>query len=771
MSKVEKIFLDKVDLKNQSTKMPYIIVDNFPKLGLLTSLRFLEWVNENPEGVISLPTGKTPEYFIKWTETILNRWGDKSIEKIRKDNGLVIDNKPNFKGLNFVQIDEFYPIDSNQHNSFYNYINKYYIDGFGIDPSKGLFIDCNSLPTVDQKPFIQIFPNHHVDLDLRFNEPTSNLEEDQKKTIMLVDQWCSKYEKTIMDKGGIGFFLGGIGPDGHIAFNVSGSDHNSKTRLMRTNFETQAAAATDLGGIEISRNRLVITIGLSTITSNKDATAIIIAAGESKAKVIQDALEKDQHINYPASALHKLKGSRFYLTKGSASNLEDVTQYFFNNFPWTNETKQSAIVNLIQKLNKFGKRLSDKDLKSDSITNLIPNISKDTVNTVLQSIKDKINKGISSIEGEVFYHTGPHHDDIMLGYLPYIIHLVRSPKNKHYFINMTSGFTSVSNLYLSKVLDKTLSLLELGQIQMINYPDFFQKGYLRKKDKDVYHYLDRIASNNKDGQERGLSHRIVRAFVEIKNVKSEKELVDKIKHIRKYLGECYDGEKNTNEVQQLKSMIREFEEELVWAHYGVQVKDVHHMRLGFYSGDIFTESPQRERDVEPILQQLKKLDPSIISVALDPEGSGPDTHYKVLQIIAEAVRLWGEEKDLSKVKFWGYRNVWYRFDCSEADIIVPVSLNSMAMLRDTFMNCYLSQKEASFPSYELDGPFCDLVQKIWVEQHQLMELVLGRDYWYQNDHPRLRATHGLLFIKEMNGEEFLNQARSLEKLIEGEIPI
>ena len=93
------------------------------------------------------------------------------------------------------------------------------------------------------------------------------------------------------------------------------------------------------------------------------------------------------------------------------------------------------------------------------------------------------------------------------------------------------------------------------------------------------------------------------------------------------------------------------------------------------------------------------------------------------------------------------------------------------MLKDTFMNCYLSQKEASFPSYELDGPFCDLVQKIWVEQHQLMELVLGRDYWYQNDHPRLRATHGLLFIKEMNFENFMNQARKLEQLIEGGLSV
>ena len=68
--------------------------------------------------------------------------------------------------------------------------------------------------------------------------------------------------------GGIGFFLGGIGPDGHIAFNVRGSDHFSTTRLTATNYETQAAAATDLGGIEVSRNRLVITIGLGTITLN-----------------------------------------------------------------------------------------------------------------------------------------------------------------------------------------------------------------------------------------------------------------------------------------------------------------------------------------------------------------------------------------------------------------------------------------------------------------------------------------------------------------------
>ncbi|HAS57059.1 MAG TPA: glucosamine-6-phosphate isomerase, partial [Algoriphagus sp.] len=75
-------------------------------------------------------------------------------------------------------------------------------------------------------------------------------------------------EQRIRDLGGIGFFLGGIGPDGHIAFNTRGSHIYSVTRLTETNFETQAVAAGDLGGIEVSANRLVITIGLDTIVYN-----------------------------------------------------------------------------------------------------------------------------------------------------------------------------------------------------------------------------------------------------------------------------------------------------------------------------------------------------------------------------------------------------------------------------------------------------------------------------------------------------------------------
>lgn len=763
-SQVENCFFKRSNLADPTTPIPHIVVNNVPDLGLLTALRFLEWTADNPQGVISLPTGKTPEYFIKWTQHILANWNNAKTEKLRKENGLVISKKPDLSQLRFVQIDEFYPIDPQQHNSMINYVQKFYVDGFGLDSKNSLLINCAEIPRPSGYLLSDIFPNFITDLSLRHREPKSDIEKRQKMAIFSVDQWCSEYENRIQELGGIGFFLGGIGPDGHIAFNVRGSDHNSTTRILETNFETQAASAADLGGIEISRNRLALTIGLSTITSNPDVTAIIFAAGEAKARIVKDSLESNPDINYPATVLQRVSGSRFYLTKGAAVLLDDMQ---ISPATWTPVHTERAVVQLCKKLNKFGHHLTLEDLTNDPVTAKIPNLNGATLDTVLDSLKGKIKKLASLPNNKTILHTAPHHDDILLGYSPLVTHLVRPAKNKNYFAIMTSGFTSVTNSYISSILKKSLELLQAGKIQMTEYQDYFKKGFQLKKGKDVYHYLDKVSAQNFDGQIRGLCHRIVRSVVSIYKIKSKKELAEKIGQILEYLSSCYDGEKNPPDIQRLKGMLREFEEELAWAHYGIRMEDIHHLRLGFYTGNIFSEIPERGRDVEPILNLIKQTNPDIITLALDPEGSGPDTHYKVLQAIAEAIRIWGKEKDLSDVRIWGYRNVWYRFDPAEANLMFPVSLNSMAVLRDTFMTCYLSQKEASFPSYELDGPFCDLTQKIWVEQHATMELALGKDFWYQNEHPHLRATHGLVFLKEMAVADFLSRARSLEESIEG----
>lgn len=766
-SNVEKCYIEKANIGDVTTKVPYISVENFPQLGMFTALRFLEWVAENPEGVISLPTGKTPEYFIRWTQYLLENWYNTKGEKIRQENGLEVDKKPDLSKLHFVQIDEFYPIRSTQKNSFYHYVNEYYIKGFGLDSERALLINSDEISLADGKHFFEIFPDSTVDLSLRYREAKSIKEKKQQQSIFLIDDWCVAYERKIREKGGIGFFLGGIGPDGHIAFNTRGSDHFSTTRLTKTNFETQAQAAGDLGGIEISKNRLVITIGLQSITYNKDAVALIFAAGEAKATVVKNALESVASVLYPATVLQQLPNSRFYITKSAGVKLNDSVEAYYRKGEWTQEKTERAVIDLCKKINKYGPKLELSDLRDDPYCSLIPNLSLDTVQEVINGVEAKITKGLKAEKNQVFYHTGPHHDDIQLGIQPHVNRTLREKTNKSIFSVLTSGFTAVTNLFITETLNSTIALLDEGRIQMVNYPDFFERGYKFKWDKDVYHFLLNVASDEPLERVRGLCHRVIRAIVSIWDIKSIDDLRETINDILSNIRDSYDGQKNPPNIQKLKGMIREFEEELVWAHSGVQVENVRHLRLGFYTGDIFTEQPNRERDVVPILEEFRKEKPTVISLALDPEGSGPDTHYKVLQAIADAVRLWSKEEDLSKLRIWGYRNVWFKFAPSDANVMVPVSINGMDILDKSFSDCYLSQVNASFPSHEHDGKFSTLAKNIWVEQLENVQYLLGKDYFYTNEDPGIRASHGLIYFKEMNVEDFLRQARELEKSMEG----
>ncbi len=768
-SKVEQAFFDRSGREKLTAKTPYVVVKNFPALGLLTALRFIEWTAANPDGVISLPTGKTPEYFIKWTQYLLHNWDKPEARKIREDNGLLLKERPSLRGLHFVQIDEFYPINPRQHNSFFDYVSKYYIGGFDLDPAKALLINTEEIVLAEGKHFSEVFPDNLIDLSLRNREALNPFEKLQQASIFKIDNWCTNYEKRIRDLGGIGFFLGGIGPDGHIAFNTRGSDHNSATRLTATNFETQAASAGDLGGIEVSRTRLVITIGLGTITFNHDAVAIIFAAGDAKAHVVKNALESEPDNLYPATVLQGLKYARFYLTEGATVQLHDTVEKYYREGEWSFEKTERAIFDLCQKIDKYAHKLELDDLINDEYCSLIPDLSLGSVNEVIESTKRKIEAGLKREHNTTFMHTGPHHDDIMLGIFPAIIPQLREITNKFHFSVLTSGFTAVTNTMLLGLLEETLRLISIDKIQMLGYPDFFEAGYRFKWDKDVSHYLDKVADKDTAGKLRGVCHRIVRAMAEIYRLRSKDELVAQIRKNIDLINASYSGEKNPPDIQRLKGMLREFEEELVWAHYGVPVRNIEHLRLGFYTGDIFTQQPDRTRDVEPILQYLRRIQPTVISLAFDPEGSGPDTHYKVLQAIAEALRQWSLERDLTELKIIGYRNVWFRFLPFEANVFVPVSLNSMAVMNQSFRDCYVSQVNASFPSPAYDGPFSDLSQQVWVEQFKWVQLILGKDFFYENESPKIRGTHGMVYYKQMYINEFLQHARELEKSVEGDV--
>lgn len=758
-------------LYSPTEKIPTIVVDNFPALGKLAALRFIEWAQNNPGGVISLPTGKTPEHFIKWVEHFLQNFNTPEARAEFEKNGIDPAKRPNMQSLYFVQIDEFYPINPQQHNSFYFYVNEYYLEGFGLDPQKALLIDCSKLGMSKGETLQTVWPDNEVDLSLRFRPGHTNLERTQKRVLEHVDQWCLEYEDRIRKLGGIGFFLGGIGPDGHIGFNVSGSDHHSTTRLTPTNYETQAAAATDLGGIEISRKRLVITIGLGTITYNPECAAIIIAAGEAKAGIIASAVQSEKHILYPASVLQNLPNARFYITQGAAKLLTERQFHLLKNVEAASEEDvEKLLVDLAVKKRKRLIDLDQKDFAADRLAAELLNKRsenwKDLVQTVQTNLITKIEKGARTLKDTRFFHTEPHHDDIMLGYLPYVVRHVRDASNTHFFACLTGGFTAVTNQYMLGHLQRLSRFIDSAEFAGLIQNGYFDDDNDTGRNRDVWRYLDGVASASEIVKDEGTARRLLRNLIQLFDEHDLSNLKNRITELRHYFETQYPGKKDPDYIQRLKGMCREWEAECLWGYFGWNCSNVMHLRLGFYTGDIFTQEPTESRDVRPVLDTLHKVQPDVVTVALDPEASGPDTHYKVLQAITAALKHYETQTGRSDMKVWGYRNVWFRFHPSEANIYVPVSLNMFTIMHEAFMNAFISQKYASFPSYEHDGPFSELAQKIQVEQYRKIKQCLGREWFYEHPSPMIRATRGLVFLKELNLQEFYQRSRELRQAAE-----
>ncbi len=85
------------------------------------------------------------------------------------------------------------------------------------------------------------------------------------------------------------------------------------------------------------------------------------------------------------------------------------------------------------------------------------------VEEVIESTKMKIEAGLEKEEDQTFLHTGPHHDDIMLGIFPCIIPQLRIKSNNFHFSVFTSGFTAVTNIMLQNLLEETLESYRAGK--------------------------------------------------------------------------------------------------------------------------------------------------------------------------------------------------------------------------------------------------------------------------------------------------------------------
>ncbi len=100
---------------------------------------------------------------------------------------------------------------------------------------------------------------------------------------------CARYEQMIAQAGGIDLFIGGIGPDGHIAFNEPGSSLTSRTRVKTLTTDTRVANSRFFGGHPEDVPATALTVGVGTVMDAREV--LILCNGHNKARALQAAIE------------------------------------------------------------------------------------------------------------------------------------------------------------------------------------------------------------------------------------------------------------------------------------------------------------------------------------------------------------------------------------------------------------------------------------------------------------------------------------------------
>ncbi|MDR3309188.1 MAG: glucosamine-6-phosphate deaminase [Tannerella sp.] len=100
---------------------------------------------------------------------------------------------------------------------------------------------------------------------------------------------CASYEARIRAVGGIDLFLGGIGPDGHLAFNEPGSSLRSRTRVKSLTTDTIIANSRFFDNDVNKVPRTALTVGVGTVMDAREV--LIVVNGHNKARALQQAIE------------------------------------------------------------------------------------------------------------------------------------------------------------------------------------------------------------------------------------------------------------------------------------------------------------------------------------------------------------------------------------------------------------------------------------------------------------------------------------------------
>ncbi|KAG1758417.1 hypothetical protein EDD22DRAFT_910539 [Suillus occidentalis] len=138
---------------------------------------------------------------------------------------------------------------------------------------------------------------------------------------------CNAYESRIKQRGGIELFLGGIGEDGHIAFNEPGSSLASRTRIKTLAYDTILANARFFNNNIAAVPRMALTVGVATVLEAREV--VVVVTGQRKSLALSKAIEDGVNHLWTLSALQLHPWALIVVDEDATAELHVKTVKYF----------------------------------------------------------------------------------------------------------------------------------------------------------------------------------------------------------------------------------------------------------------------------------------------------------------------------------------------------------------------------------------------------------------------------------------------------------
>lgn len=435
-------------------------------------------------------------------------------------------------------------------------------------------------------------------------------------------QYCIDYEMKIKQVGGLDFQLLGIGRTGHIGFNEPGSHYNSGTRSITLDHITRVDAAPAFHGIE-NVPRKAITMGVATVKSAK--RIVLLGWGQHKAEIIKETIEGEISSHVPATYLQEHNNTTFVLDTEAGSELtQHKTPWLVGPCVWTEELRSKAIVWLCDLTKKSILKLTDKDYNDNGMASLLAQEGSSYDLNI--KMFNKLQHTITGWPGGK-----PNADDSNRPERA-------NPAKKRVIIFSPHPDDDV--ISMGGTFDR---LVEQGHEVHIAYQT---SGNIAVSDSEALKFAEislSFGNNNPRAQQ----------IVDFLKTKKENTI-------------------DTQEVRNLKGMIRRGESYAATRYLGLPDTNVHFLDLPFYETGTIKKNKLSETDISIMCNIIREIKPHQIYAAgdlADPHG----THKVCLDALFEAIEKLKTEKYMDDCWVWLYRGAWHEWDMHEIEMAVPMS--------------------------------------------------------------------------------------------------